>query len=110
MPPAQPVLAFVTAPPGEARRIARELVERELAACVNVVPGVASTYRWEGAVHEDEETLLVVKTTQAALAGIDALLRAIHPYDTFELVSVAIEGGNGAYLDWIRRSVRPLSG
>jgi periplasmic divalent cation tolerance protein len=106
MPTAQPFLAFVTAPPGDAQRIARALVERELAACVNIVAGVNSTYRWEGAVQEDEEALLLVKTTRAALARVELLLDEIHPYETFELVAMAIDGGSSPYLDWIQKSVK----
>ena len=101
------VVCLVTAPRRDASPIATALVEQRLAACVNVVPQVHSTYRWEGKIEQDEEALLVVKTTAAAVAAIDELLREIHPYDTFELVSLDVAGGSHPYLAWIADSVDP---
>jgi periplasmic divalent cation tolerance protein len=95
----------VTTPPADAQRIAEALVERRLAACVNVVPAVASTYRWEGAVQRDEEALLIIKTTSAALDAVEALLRELHPYDTFELLALDVAGGSAPYLAWLGDAV-----
>jgi periplasmic divalent cation tolerance protein len=103
--PAQPTIALVTTPPADAQRIAEALVERRLAACVNVVPAVASTYRWEGAVQRDEEALLIIKTTSAALDAVEALLRELHPYDTFELLALDVAGGSAPYLAWLGDAV-----
>ena len=102
----QPVVCLVTAPPDEAHAIADALVERELAACVNIVPLVHAVYRWEGAVEHDDEALLVVKTTRGAVAPLGAVLDELHPYENFELVVLAVEGGAPAYLEWIAGSVR----
>jgi periplasmic divalent cation tolerance protein len=101
------VVSLVTAPQADARSIASTLVERRLAACVNIVPLVQSLYRWEGRVEQDTEALLIVKTTLAALPSIDELLREIHPYDVFELVALDVAGGSFPYLAWIAGSVDP---
>jgi periplasmic divalent cation tolerance protein len=98
------VVSLVTAPVGEARAIATALVEREQAACVNVVPLVHSVYRWEGEVESDEEALLIVKTTEAAVPGLTDALEQLHPYENFELVRLAIDGGSRRYLDWLVES------
>lgn len=104
--PAPAVLCLVTSPPAEAERIASAAVERELAACVNVVPLVDSTYRWQGAVQREQEALLIVKTTRAAVPELERLLEEIHPYDTFELLAFDVDAGSERYLDWIAASVR----
>jgi periplasmic divalent cation tolerance protein len=102
---ANPVVCLLTAPPEQADRIAAALVERELAACVNVVAQVRSVYRWQGEVRTDGEALLVLKTTRAAVAALEAALAELHPYENFELVALEIAGGSAAYLDWIEASV-----
>ena len=89
-----------------AARIARALVEEELAACVNVVPGVRSTYRWKGAIEEATEFLLVVKTTEAAADVATARLVALHPYDVPEALVLAPTSGAPAYLAWLTEAVR----
>ncbi len=101
------VVCLVTAPPDTASAIAEALVERELVACVNIVARVQSVYRWKGAVEHDEESLLIIKTTRAALPALDAALRELHPYETFELVALDVAGGSADYLDWIAGSVTP---
>jgi periplasmic divalent cation tolerance protein len=99
------VVCLVTAPPDQARAIAEALVERELVACVNVVPLVHSVYRWQGAVEHDDEALLVVKTTREAVARLTDALGELHPYENFELVALPVQDGAPAYLDWISGSV-----
>jgi len=99
------VVCLVTTPPDQARPIAEALVERELVACVNIVTGVQSVYRWMGAVEHDDETLLVLKTTRAAIPALDAALVELHPYETFELVALDVAGGSAGYLAWIGESV-----
>jgi periplasmic divalent cation tolerance protein len=101
------VVCLVTTPPDQAGPIADALVERELVACVNIVAPVRSVYRWKGEVEHDEEALLVMKTTAAAVRAVDAALRELHPYDTFELVALDVAGGSAAYLSWIGDSVAP---
>ena len=82
----------------EAHKIARALVERLLAACVNIVPQVRSVYRWEGEIEEAEEWLLIVKTTQAAFERVRDAIVELHSYDVPECISVSIDGGSVGYL------------
>lgn len=99
------VMCLVTAPKDQAVTIARAIVAPKLAACVNIIPAVQSIYWWQGEIDEEEEALLVVKTTEAALPALTEALHAVHPYETFELISFTIDGGNLPYLDWITDSV-----
>ena len=95
-------VVFVTAPDESvADRLARDLVEGRLAACVNVVPGIRSFYRWEGAVQADAEFLLVVKTRTDRLEALASRVREIHPYDLPEILALPAAGGSREYLDWI---------
>jgi periplasmic divalent cation tolerance protein len=89
----------------EASRIARSLVERRLAACVNVVAGVNSTYRWQGAVRTDAEWLLVVKTRRDRFDEVRAAIRELHSYEVPEIVMLDIADGDAAYLAWIDASL-----
>jgi len=100
------VVAFSTVGKAEdAERIARALVERRLAACVNVVAGLVSLYRWKGAVVREEEVLLVIKTRSERLEALREALVALHPYDVPELVALPVEGGHPPYLAWLDESV-----
>lgn len=90
----------------EAKKIAWALVERQLAACVNIVPGVESVYRWQGKVESAGEWLLVMKTTLAAFPALRDALREMHSYEVPECVVLAVEDGDAAYLAWIGESVR----
>jgi periplasmic divalent cation tolerance protein len=88
-----------------AQALARRLVEQKLAACVNAIGNVASTYRWQGEVHEDRETLLIIKTTQARLPALTAAIRAESTYDLPEVIALRADGGSSAYLAWVAESV-----
>jgi periplasmic divalent cation tolerance protein len=88
-----------------AQVIADALVGEHLAACVNRLPGVISTYRWQGAVSSDTETLLLIKTTVGRFEALKARLLQLHPYELPELIAVPVERGHPAYLDWVRDSV-----
>jgi periplasmic divalent cation tolerance protein len=101
-------IVLSTAPDTEAAlRLGRALVDERLAACVNVVPGVRSIYRWREAIEESDEVLLVIKTTAAAAPALAARLEALHPYETPEVLALDPTGGAEAYLEWIAASVRP---
>lgn len=89
----------------EARKIARALVERRLAACVNIVPQIESVYRWEGKIDEAREWLLVIKTTAAAFDRVRNAIRELHSYEVPECICVSIEDGSPDYLKWIGESV-----
>ncbi|MGC3979670.1 MAG: divalent-cation tolerance protein CutA [Steroidobacteraceae bacterium] len=99
------VICLTTCPNNEiAAQLATALVEEQLAACVNELPGVRSTYRWQGKVHSDQEVLLVIKTTTARLPTLETRLKALHPYDLPELVAIPVCAGSTAYLDWVRQN------
>lgn len=96
-------VVLVTAPDAEtAAQLARQLVEERLAACVNVVPGVRSFYRWEGAIQDDAELLLVAKTRSQRAEALAARVKELHPYELPEVLELPAAGGSRAYLDWIR--------
>ena len=100
-----------TAPSQEAAlELSRTLVAERLVACVNVVPGLVSVYRWEGAVQEDAEVLLVLKTTAARLSELEARLMALHPYDTPEFVALAAEHIAPSYAAWLAAETAPGEG
>ena len=86
--------------------LARELVEARLAACVNIVPGVESIYRWEGKVAEDREQLLLIKTTDERLDALQEALLARHPYEVPEFVVITPDEVRGAWREWLLESVR----
>jgi len=91
----------------EARKLARGLVEARVAACVNVVPGIHSVYRWQGKIEEDAEWLLLIKTRRELLDRLRALLEHSHSYDVPELIALPIEEGSPAYLDWLDCQLNP---
>ncbi len=90
----------------EARSIAQTLVERQLAACVNVIPQIESVYRWQGEVETATEWLLIIKTTAAAFHRVREALGELHSYELPECIEIAIEDGSAAYFKWIGESVR----
>ena len=104
------VVLVTTANDAEGAAIARSLVDERLAACVNVVPGVRSVYRWEGAVHEDAEALLVVKTRRALVDRVAARVKELHSYALPETIALSIVGGAEAYLAWVREETTPAPG
>jgi periplasmic divalent cation tolerance protein len=91
----------------EASRIADALVGGRLAACVNILGGIESVYRWEGKVARDSEVLMIIKTTDDHYAELEAQVRALHSYTTPEVIALRIEHGSEAYLKWLGDSVAP---
>jgi len=103
----RPILVSIAAPDGEtAVRLARRLVEERLAACVQIIDPIRSVYRWKGAVQDEKEVLLLVKSARGLLARIDELLRREHPYEVPELAAVPIVDGAPAYLNWLQECLR----
>jgi len=99
-----PLLALSTCPNAEtAAGIARVLVEERLAACVNRVPDIASTYRWQDQIHDDAEVLLLIKTTRERFEALRERLTELHPYAVPELIALDIAGGHPPYLEWLAR-------
>jgi periplasmic divalent cation tolerance protein len=84
-----------------ARELAGKLVERRLAACVNILPEIRSIYRWRGEVRDDSEALMVVKTTRLAYGGLESWLLEHHPYDVPEVLALPVQAGSEGYLDWV---------
>jgi periplasmic divalent cation tolerance protein len=99
----EPILVLCTAPAegDTATALASGLVAARLAACVNLVPGLRSFYRWQGEVHDDPEVQLLIKTRRGRFAELERWLGDHHPYDVPEIVALPIERGSRAYLDWL---------
>lgn len=104
----QHCIVLCTAPdPATAEALAQTVVEARLAACVNVLPGVRSVYRWQGAIHADSESLLIIKTRRDRFAALSAALRAQHPYELPEIIAVPLSDGLPAYLAWVDQNTDP---
>jgi periplasmic divalent cation tolerance protein len=88
-----------------AQRLADVLVSDGLAACVNLIPGVRSVYRWQGRMHHDDEVVLLIKTTVDRIEALNERIVSLHPYELPELIAVEVAGGSQAYLDWLAQTV-----
>ena len=99
-------IVFSTAPDQRrARQLARGLLERRLAACINIVPGLESHYWWEGKIERGPEVLMVIKTSKQQLKELERALTEEHPYETPEFLAIAVESGSERYLKWLLDSV-----
>jgi periplasmic divalent cation tolerance protein len=101
------IVAITTCPEPVAEELAQALVGERLAACVNQIPSVWSTFAWQGKVTRDRETLLVIKTTEQRYAALEARIRALHPYDLPEVLALPVQAGSEPYLDWMCLNSRP---
>lgn len=101
------IVVLVTAKDGrEASRIARALVDKKLAACCNIVKGVRSIYRWEGAVQDESEALMIIKTRRELLGALEVEVKRLHSYSTPEIIALNITAASDAYLKWLDASVK----
>ncbi|XP_063707275.1 protein CutA homolog isoform X2 [Culicoides brevitarsis] len=99
-------VCYVTAPDETiAKKLSHEIITKQLAACVNIVPQITSVYAWEGKINEDAEVMLVIKTKKSRVDDLSEFIRANHPYSVAEVISMPIENGNPPYLDWIGKTV-----
>ena len=102
------IVVFITAASGEeATRLAEMLVGAHLAACVQILPEMESVYRWQGKIERQAEILLLAKTTRAKFADLEREVRALHSYDTPEIIAVPVEMGSAAYLQWLIKATDP---
>jgi periplasmic divalent cation tolerance protein len=90
----------------DAAAFARVLVDERLAACVNILPAMTSVYRWKGAIEEDREQQLVIKTTSDRVAALEARFHELHPYELPEFLVITVTDGSPAYLEWLGESVK----
>lgn len=99
-------LIVLSACPSEevATEIARELVQQKLAACINIIPSVYSIYRWQDAVEETKESLLMIKTSQACYTALEAAIQKLHPYETPEILAFPITHISPDYMQWLSSS------
>ncbi|HYB07141.1 MAG TPA: divalent-cation tolerance protein CutA [Nitrososphaerales archaeon] len=96
-------LVSVTCPKGSAERIAQEVLRQRLAACVNTIDTVHSSYWWKGKLESADESLLLMKTRSELLDALERTVKRVHPYETPEIIAFRVEGGSRGYLDWISR-------
>jgi periplasmic divalent cation tolerance protein len=105
--PIEPIVVLTTCPDeAAAGRIARSLVESGLAACVSRVGPVHSTYRWQGAIQDEPEVLLVIKTVSVRYSELEMRLKSLHPYEVPEIIALPVTAGAADYLAWLQEAVR----
>lgn len=104
----QAVVVLITCPTRRvAERLAQALVRQRAAACVNLLPGLQSVFRWEGKIDHAREVLLLIKTTPARVARLTRLVRSLHPYEVPEVIALPVTAGSAPYLRWVKASVSP---
>lgn len=103
--PDETIVVFSTAPPDKSESLAKMLIDQRFAACVNVVP-VRSYYRWKGESFDEQEHLLIAKTTREKAGEVIAAIKSQHPYETPEIIALPIIDGYLPYLAWVRRETQ----
>jgi periplasmic divalent cation tolerance protein len=101
-------VVFISIPRDEARKMARALVEGRFAACANIIPAIESFYWWDDAVQHDEESLLVVKTTQQRFEALMEFVEENHPYELPEIIAIPLADGLPDYIEWVREETEKL--
>ncbi|MEB3780389.1 MAG: divalent-cation tolerance protein CutA [Desulfurococcales archaeon] len=99
------IVVLVTAPKGEGSRIARHIVEKRLAACVNIISNIRSFYWWEGKIQDDEEELLIIKTRRDFFEKLMDEVKRVHPYTVPEILALPVVAGNPDYVKWVYSEV-----
>ncbi|MDG6901637.1 MAG: divalent-cation tolerance protein CutA [Nitrososphaerota archaeon] len=100
------LLVIVTCPEVAAARIAEEVLKLKLAACVNILGGVRSRYRWRGKLESADENLLLIKTRSELFGRLERTIKRVHPYETPEILALKVERGSRRYLDWILKETK----
>lgn len=98
-------MVLATCPAAEAEKIGKIIVEKKLAACVNIIDKIKSIYWWKDKLNTDDETLLIFKTTEKKIDNLVSAIKEVHTYEVPEIIVFNIEGGNKDYLKWITESV-----
>jgi periplasmic divalent cation tolerance protein len=102
--PTDTLLVYCTCPDSDsAESISRQLIERGAAACVNALPGVSSTYLWQGTLQTSEEILLLIKSSNKQYPALEKIIVSLHPYELPEIIAVSIDRGLPDYLNWIKQ-------
>lgn len=100
------VVLITTANKKQAQVIAQALVSKSLAACVNIVLGIDSVFKWQGKIDRQKECLLIVKSKKSLMPKLIKLIKSLHSYDVPEIIALPIIAGNKEYLDWLNESTR----
>jgi periplasmic divalent cation tolerance protein len=99
-------MVYVTVPNRkEAERLSRALINEKLAACVSILPGLSSRYRWQGRIEQAKEILLIIKTTVRRYPALEKRIRSLHSYSVPEILATPVVKGNPKYLQWLKKSV-----
>lgn len=101
------IIVICTSPSADiSTQIAEECINKKIAACCNIVPGITSVYEWQGKIEKSDEQLLILKSTEENFKALENTINFLHPYEVPEIISVKISNGNESYLKWIKQNIR----